>query len=119
MESKFKSAALAVERRAAQYLDRAKQTAVAAIPALALCGACLIAGSGVAGTDTTFDQLYDQMLGYYQGSGGKLAALFGLAFATIYSIQNFSFGRFLNAVGIGAAIGLGPGIVTAGVTALI
>lgn len=98
-----------------QKLTRKEWVILGALVALGV----IAAPAAMAGADTTFDSITTQFQGYLSGSGGKLAAILALGMAVIGSVFQFNIGRMLGAVGIGAAVGLGPGIVTAGITALI
>lgn len=80
----------------------------------------LFSDSAFAGTGgSELNTIYNKIDGIIKGTGGKLLALSMFAGGTIHAISTHSVKIFVPAFLGSVAMGVGPGIVTSGFTALI
>jgi len=88
--------------------------------AIPLAGMALIAGTALAGTDTTFDTALDLFTNFLEGSGGKIITVLSLAGGIVgLASGRFSLAQIAVPVGVGVGVGTGVPIVTSTITAVI
>jgi len=82
------------------------------LKALPIVGGCaLVAGSAMAGTDTTFDTITTQLNDWAQGSLGKVLTLATLLVGGGYAVATQSVRAAISAGGIALTLAYGPTVL--------
>lgn len=88
--------------------------------ALVVLTMLMMAGSAIAGTDTTFNTAFTMFSGFLEGSGGKIITLLSLAGGIVgLASGRFALSQIAIPVGVGVGVGTGIPIVTSTITAII